>query len=74
MDTKLNKIHKFIIYYLTFLSVLLDINFELINRLNNSPGNNIINPVFRFVTFAINPIMGGPTKNPINAIKERNAT
>jgi len=53
---------------------LLDLNFELRNRLNKSPGNKIVNPVLILVVFARNPMMGGPTKNPINAIKERNAT
>ena len=53
---------------------LLDLNFELRNRLNKSPGNNIVNPVLRLVKFARKPMVGGPTKNPINAIKVRNAT
>ena len=57
-----------------FFLGLLDLNFELRNRLNKSPGNNIVNPVLILVVFARNPMMGGPTKNPINAIKERNAT
>ena len=60
--------------FLVIFSGLLDLNFELRNRLNKSPGNNIVNPVLRLVVFARNPIMGGPTKNPINEIKERNAT
>ena len=58
----------------TLFSGLLNINFELMNKLNNSPGNKIVNPVLRFVIFARKPMMGGPIKNPINAIKERNAT
>ena len=70
----LNEIQKNSIYVPLFFNGLPEINLELMNMLSNSPGNKIVNPVLRLVTSARKPIMGGPTKNPINAIKERNAT
>ena len=69
----LNEIQKNNIYVPLFFNGLPEINLELMNMLSNRTGNNIVNPVLRLVASARKPMMGGPTKNPINAVKERNA-
>ena len=69
----LNEIQKNNIHVPLFFTGLLEINLELMNMLSNSPGNKIFNPVFRLVASVRKPMIGGPTKNPINAVKERNA-
>ena len=69
----LNEIQKNNIHVPLFFTRLLEINLELMNMLSNNPGNKIVNPVFRLVASVRKPMIGGPTKNPINAVKERNA-